>query len=252
MFRAIAEKFIIALAILMIANTANAQYQFSEYRWHQGQPAVNMGPVKGQICYLTGISGDFGGWVERVRIAEYAGDYILTGNSHNSGVRAVATCIKNPNNYPKVRNYHANQYQNPDVEMDYSSYNSQSVCFLTGMAGNFRGKDESIEIVDGKGGSDLYFHLKVKSNQHDVAAWAGCQKAADSSRSFHYWHQDQGTAVYKKLESALTHACYFIKLAGQFGGSAERIDISRFKNVWYLHAASRARDLQATVACSKL
>jgi len=118
-----------------------------EYTWQQGQASVDLGSTTGRTCFLTRVSGKFLGIGETVRIFMDNNHWYLGGNSGQYGVTASARCVYSDYNSPDEVSW------SPGQPAQYVSPYSGRACFLTRMAGNFRGGAESVRV------SDAYYNV---------------------------------------------------------------------------------------------
>src|SRR5262245_3943342 len=82
------------LGLLANASCTNCLLTKGGYAWKQGQPKLDLGPVEQRVCFLTKVSGQFEGGGEQIRVWEDGVHWWLSGDSKQSGISAVAHCMR--------------------------------------------------------------------------------------------------------------------------------------------------------------
>ena len=65
-------------------------------RWQHGDPPIRLLPAERGFCYVSGISGNFAGGGEAVRVYVDDGSWYIGGQSCQPGLWVEATCITWP------------------------------------------------------------------------------------------------------------------------------------------------------------
>ncbi len=137
----------------------------TEYRWTAGQQlATEMETATGRVCFLTGVSGDFDGSSDWVRVYVSGGYWYLQGSLSKQSGGARARCITVPSYSAE---YSWSQTQSYDTHMGTTS---NRVCALTYMGGQFDSLNEYIGIYAAAGS----WYLGGASLHSGVAAKARC------------------------------------------------------------------------------
>jgi hypothetical protein len=70
-----------------------------EYEWKRDQKAVQMSKVDRSVCFISGLSGNYGGNGEDVTITQLNGYWMLGGKSLQDTSRVRARCIGSPDDW---------------------------------------------------------------------------------------------------------------------------------------------------------
>ncbi|WP_163863322.1 hypothetical protein [Myxococcus eversor] len=149
------------------ARCVSASGDTTEYQWTQSMNyPVNMGTATNRMCYLVGVAGKFNGGGEWVHAYVSGGQWYLSGDSGQSGVRARARCIT----VSPTTGYTPEISWSQGQGSAYMGPSSGLACALTYVKGKFEGGGEYVRIFDSGG----YWYLGGGSNQVSVAAKARC------------------------------------------------------------------------------
>ncbi|NOU52993.1 hypothetical protein HG263_21045 [Pseudoalteromonas sp. JBTF-M23] len=131
--------------------------------WEQGQSYLYMGD-RHNVCFLTSMSGKYEGWKESIEVKNTPSGVYLGGTSDQHSVKASAACLSRYN--PNLRSYTWRQGEGTKTLAPTAT----NVCYLTRIAGKFKGYGESVSLSKSNG----YWQLSGSSQQRDVTATATC------------------------------------------------------------------------------
>jgi hypothetical protein len=140
-------------------------YFSDEYSWSQDQFFdTNLGSSSGRACFFTRISGKFEGSSESLEIYDFLGSWYLGGSSMQRDVSANVRCVA----VQSVSQEFEWKQGEPPLNLGPTLNRD---CFLTGVAGDFEGRAESVRVYeDGKGS----WFLHGTSARTGVSARARC------------------------------------------------------------------------------
>jgi hypothetical protein len=67
--------------------------QHSEFTWSKGMGTIPLGTATAQVCFLSMVSGQFGGTLDAVRTYIKNGSWYLDGVAEHTGVSASVSCL---------------------------------------------------------------------------------------------------------------------------------------------------------------
>lgn len=203
------------------------------------------------VCFLTSVEGKFEGDKEAIEMYIQYNQWFLSGGSnYQHTVAGAATCVRwnefSVNSYSIYGPYKWTQGNEKTYLGDFNQGNG--LCFLSRVAGKFRGSGEHIEVtIDPYSGR---WTLGGASSQVGVNATAYCIQTAQNDTkltSEFTWNQGSPTIV---LGSDYA-SCFLTGIKGKFQGSGERVTISSNLNEWYLGGTSSQFGVAASARCYK-
>lgn len=209
-----------------------------EFSWYQGGYATAMGSESDRVCYLTRMRGRFEGAGESVHAFTSGGSWYLGGSSNQNGVAASSRCAYvSSSSY--TGEYFWDQYQRYPTYMGTSN---GRVCFLTKIAGKFKGGGEWVHVYVSGGA----WYLGGSSQQQGVSARARCVEV-NSYTGEYYWSQYQGYSTY--MGSSVDTSCALTYVSGKFYGAGEYVQIFDNSGSWYLGGGSLQQGVAARARC---
>lgn len=207
-------------------SAASPNIATSSYYWAQGDQAVVMFNQNDGWCFLTYVTGHFAGRGEAVWIYNSNGYWVLTGQSGQQGVAAIAQCVgwstldPSDTNVYILYDAYALAYGGHGT-VTQGLWGTGAVCSLMGVGGAFDGSGESVRV-----GINSNWYLSASSGQvNGTEAWAGCFALSNGSDVYTNefdWYQGQST-VYVNLSYGTFAACGLNWMTGKFAGSGEYV-----------------------------
>jgi len=209
-----------------------------EFSWYQGNYATAMGSASDRVCYLTRMRGHFEGDGEFVYTFTKGGSWYLSGSSMQLGVAASSRCAYVPGNeYASEYSWHQSQ--------SYPTYMGTAngrVCFLTMVAGQFKGAGEWVHAYI-SGGS---WYLGGGSYQRGVSVRARCVNVSSYSGEYS-WSQNQGSST--NMGATADRACALTYVTGNFMGEGEYVQVFKNSGSWFLGGGSYQHGVGARARC---
>ncbi len=135
----------------------------------------SVGAVGVDSCYLAQVQGNLNGYKENIEALEsssVSGSQLYITSGASNGTTGQMACLRHappwPNNVSQTYRWEQGQ---PPVQMIPAQ---QGVCFLTGIGGDFTGKNEWVAVVRGDLPSNSATVLTGHSNSKYVWAAARC------------------------------------------------------------------------------
>lgn len=140
-----------------------------EYKWSQGEPALNLGSDTRRLCLLTRMAGKYNGGGELIRTSTSGGNWFLSGTSGgNLGVTAEARCVSWPASTPLT--YTGEELWTAPAGPTNLGSTSNRMCAFSLITGAYIGTGE-LAYVRPSGAS---WSLGGMSQQPGVASRARC------------------------------------------------------------------------------
>jgi hypothetical protein len=208
--------------------------------WYQGWGPVPMGSTSDRFCFLTEVQGRFAGGGEAVHVYISGGGWWLGGSSFQVGVKASALCI--PRNYYSQNLNFTNEYfWSQGNYATHMGSDTNRVCFLTYVAGEFEGGGEQVEAYR-SGGS-----WWLGGSGYQTGVWAGARCVNTNYRNGpYYWSQGQSSVL---MSDANWWTCGLDRMAGRFEGGGERVSAFVSGSWWYLGGSSYQSGVSTAAYC---
>ena len=131
------------------------------------------------------------------------------------------------------------------LQPSFMESEANSICYLTGVSGKFRGAGESVKIERLNG----YYYLNGSSHQEGIQAWAMCIENQESGTlgADYTWNQMMQLPIIMK--DSRSNTCYLTGLSGKFMGGGEMVEITNSGNLWILSGISSQTGVSANANC---
>jgi hypothetical protein len=220
-----------------ISTNQHASWSFV---WNQGWGNVPMGSASDRFCFLTEVQGRFAGGGEAVYVFISGGSWWLGGRSYAQDVRARALCIPR-NYYGQFLSYTGEYAWSQGQYPTYMGSDTNRVCFLTHVAGEFEGGGEQVEAY--RAGGSWW----LGGTGYQAGVWAGARCVNTIYRNGPYvWAQGQSSVI---MSDASWWACGLNRMAGDFAGGAERVSAFVSGAWWYLGGSSYQSGVSTASYC---
>jgi hypothetical protein len=226
------------------ARPKTLRYESEPFAWKAGDKPVSLLSIKAGIAILAEVSGNFGGYAEKVEVGlTQNGRWQLSGQAPDSYVVAKALTLRDfdPELFSdNVKEFTWTKGQEP-VRMLKAE---EGICFLSGVSGALRGYGEHVRV---RLADDGYWYLEGTSAQPELSAkaiavrWkeAATIKSEVIERS---WTPSEGQV---ELLPAKDGLCMLGELSGNFAGRGEIVRLTLEDGTWYLGGQSGQEDLSA-------
>lgn len=269
-----------ALTTLGVSWTLSFAQTPEAFVWVQGRAPVTLFRTSEGFCFLTLISGNFRGYGEAVRLEVRSDRWVLGGQSLQQGVSATAHCVPWSAFTRIARQAISGAFEvesgvcpwpvdcrpNYIPERGVRMSDLQSICFLTGMSGEFK-RSEHIRIHESETHHILWAaawpHARVKGHStcidlgqkrvHYVYPptvpapnpFPGTPWGAFNVSEFAWKHGGLPTPMALVSKAA----CYLTGVYGEFAGSAEAVMIVPWNDRWMLLGRSQHYGVAARARC---
>ncbi|HEX3998619.1 MAG TPA: hypothetical protein VHX65_08730, partial [Pirellulales bacterium] len=221
-------------------------YAVNEFSWKLGQPSVQLIQKNNGFCFLSSISGHFGGYGEAASV-HLANDGFWTLDAHakTDGLAAKALSIEHLT--PAIFKRRFTEYHwrtgEPPVKM---LHKDEGICFLSGIEGHFEGGGEEVSV---RLADDGYWYLGGRSGQDQLGAAAvGVEWARPGAHRIdveeHKWSVgDSPVELLKKRQGF----AFLSSVSGHLWGYGEEVGVYLgTDDTWYFGGRSGQPDVHAT------
>ncbi len=227
-------------------------YTANESSWKLGQPNVKLIPRNLGFCFLSSVSGHFGGYNDAAGV-RLANDrfWWLDASSGQEALSAKAISIVGltPAMFRSgVTEYHW-KLGEPPVKM---LPKKNGICFLSEIAGHFAGPSEEVSV---RLADDGYWYLDGKSRQDQLGAsaigiaWAKPDEYSIEAQQ-HNW--SAGDSPVKLIDKGQGFA-FLSSVSGKFVGYDDELrDHVGDGGSWYLEGKSGDKSLRATATAVRV
>jgi hypothetical protein len=237
---------------------------------------ASLGTLSNQVCYLSGISGQFHGSGEEVRVFHDSAFWFVKASAASTGVWAEANCISTSAAMSNevVWSQAAGHRNNQLIELGPTGYQH---CFLTRLGGHFQGAGETIRIVDQQVNGVWHHYITGTAGASGLNIVGGAACVASYSNNQNYsvtqssqWTRISGSAYYVSgsnfvcRDGIVGNPNALTSITGKFEGWGESVYVGLNTSPWgttcglvpgascsfsyYVSATSRQRDVAGTVA----
>jgi hypothetical protein len=249
--------------------------------WINGNPYKSgdfrMVDTAHNVCFLTGVSGDFNGSGERAYVYEDRGYWAIgVSSGSGQGVIATASCIAIPDQsyqWPAPTSpgtFWFQEYFYPMkilVPQPRDAYHSWT-CFLTQVRGHFQGSGERLEVYQ----TSDFWAIGGNSGTSGLMGEARCVETTGKSRRFNGSQDRDNTTQmmyaggtnyseypnnYSYTYPSRSNSCFLQRMMGRFEGIGERISVVAdgqdrivgWPNYWWFDITSQQSGVSGAAQC---
>ena len=207
----------------------------------------SIGNVTSEICVWSGLSGRMSGGGEGVKVYIDPSNYwsMKTWSANNKHIRSEAICMPKQNFYGGAsdfwQNEHIDEWSTNNTVTSFSmSYDVDTLFALSGISGKMQGSGESADLTRHHPANPTYG--QVASRQGHLRAWTTAFGLEDPLNNRpRFFHKTYEVDTYsgdleKQMSPSDETLCYLKRIAGDFDGAAERVEIVERDGHWFLRA----------------
>ncbi len=243
-----------------------------EFVWRHGDPSVRMKSTNDGFCYLVGISGRFDAEAQRARLHVDNGFWLLDGDDPQANPTNQMTLRARCNDWRDFSDGaqfswsgQSEAWMHIDCQWDggfgctdqtYTNspidlWDSRSFCFLSGMAGNFAGAGERVEVVRAwQLQATSHDDLTSEATKGDGrCVWFGNTYENRLRISDEHWLSQGSSNV--DLIPIDAGICAITGVTGQFAGAGEAVTIlpNLVTRKWQMHVESQQTGVGFKATC---
>jgi hypothetical protein len=219
------------------------EFTLTRHKWDRDQPAVKCIPLDAGFCFLAEVAGNMAGYGESISVGQgFDGNWYLSGTTQQPlAASAVSVATKLRGQFDRQGKEYVWTKDAAAVKMIHKS---EGLCFLSSVAGAFKGFGESVRVYINP--KDDFWYLEGSAVQ-PVTAKALAFKLRKGSKAKleyaeHVWARGQEPV---KLIHKDEGFAFLSSISGNFLGFGESVSLTVGEDGFWRLSGAAQQDLAA-------